>query len=107
MPVETAYIPWVLAGEGWHNYHHTFPWDYNASEYGAPYNLASYFIRWCARRGYAWDLKTVNEETIYRRAEKTGDGSPILAKPPAKPEDEPEMCLELETPITRIAAKSG
>lgn len=24
----------VALGEGWHNYHHAFPWDYKAAELG-------------------------------------------------------------------------
>jgi len=79
-PVETAYIPWLLAGEGWHNYHHTFPWDYSASEYGASYNLPAYFIRFCARMGHAWDLRQANEQMIHLRAQKTGDGTPYLTQ---------------------------
>lgn len=30
-------------GEGWHNYHHVFPWDYKTSE------LGTYYLNWtCA-----------------------------------------------------------
>lgn len=63
-------------GEGWHNYHHVFPWDYKAAElhtYG--YNLCTAFIdlaSWC---GQAYDLRTVSDELIRKRALRTGDVS--------------------------------
>ncbi|CAG0883720.1 unnamed protein product [Cyprideis torosa] len=66
---------WVL-GEGWHNYHHTFPWDYKTSELGLyQFNLTAMFIDFMARIGQAYDLKTVDHETIMQRVNRTGDGS--------------------------------
>ncbi|CAL7934093.1 unnamed protein product [Xylocopa violacea] len=29
---ENKMVPLLIAGEGWHNYHHAFPWDYRSSE---------------------------------------------------------------------------
>lgn len=43
-------------GEGWHNYHHVFPWDYRASELGR-LNFSTAFIDVCARLGWAYDCK--------------------------------------------------
>lgn len=64
-------------GEGWHNYHHTFPWDYKASELGfqGKFNLTSGLIDFWAKLGLAYDLKTVSREVIGKRVERTGDGS--------------------------------
>merc|ERR1719189_2857377 len=46
----------VLAlGEGWHDYHHLFPWDYAAAELGAwdQWNPTKVFIDACAELGLA------------------------------------------------------
>lgn len=62
-------------GEGYHNYHHVFPWDYKASEFGAKFNLITFFINCCTKFGWAYDLKSVSSEIIQKRANRTGDGS--------------------------------
>jgi len=61
-------------GEGWHNYHHVFPWDYKTSELGK-INVTMLFIDLCARIGWAYDLKSVPEDVVKKRVERTGDGS--------------------------------
>jgi stearoyl-CoA desaturase (delta-9 desaturase) len=60
-------------GEGFHNYHHTFPWDYATSEFGPKYNLTTCFIDLCASIGWAYDRKTVSPNVIRQRKERTGD----------------------------------
>ncbi|GLG96578.1 Acyl-CoA Delta(11) desaturase [Gryllus bimaculatus] len=61
-------------GEGWHNYHHVFPWDYKTSELGNyRANFTTAFIDFFAKIGWAYDLKTIPRDTIKRRAERTGD----------------------------------
>lgn len=63
-------------GEGWHNYHHVFPWDYKAAELGNyRTNFTTAFIDFFARIGWAYDLKTVAYSMIIKRATRTGDGS--------------------------------
>lgn len=45
-------------GEGWHNYHHVFPWDYKTGELGDyTYNLTTAFIDSFAKIGWAYDRK--------------------------------------------------
>lgn len=67
----------ILAfGEGWHNYHHVFPWDYKTAELGNyRANFTTFFIDCMAKIGWAYDLKTVAPDTIKRRIERTGDGT--------------------------------
>lgn len=66
-------------GEGWHNYHHVFPWDYKTSEFGSyTTNFTTAFIDFCAFLGLAYDMKTAPNEMIRKRAAKTGDGSRYL-----------------------------
>lgn len=65
-------------GEGWHNYHHVFPWDYKTAELGNDFNFSTTFINFFAKIGWAYDLKSVSEEIIHQRVKRTGDGSHSL-----------------------------
>jgi len=86
----------VSYGEGWHNYHHVFPWDYKTAELGDyRYNFSTAFIDFFAKIGkrntqtsvsidlilehctigWAYELKTVSDDMIRKRAARTGDGS--------------------------------
>lgn len=65
-------------GEGWHNYHHVFPWDYKAAELGNyRVNFTTAFIDFFAWIGWAYDLKTVPIEMVKKRAARTGDGTRV------------------------------
>ncbi|CAL7934099.1 unnamed protein product [Xylocopa violacea] len=75
-PTENKMVSIVVLGEGWHNYHHVFPWDYKAGEFGNySTNWTTAFINFFARLGLAQEMKTVSTETIKKRASRTGDGS--------------------------------
>lgn len=66
----------ILAfGEGYHNYHHTFPWDYSASELGwrANFNAATALIDFFATIGWAYDLRKPSVQMITSRMERTGE----------------------------------
>jgi stearoyl-CoA desaturase (Delta-9 desaturase) len=63
-------------GEGWHNYHHVFPYDYRTSELGRPLNPSTAVIDAFARVGWAYDLKAVPASLVKRRMERTGDATP-------------------------------
>lgn len=66
-------------GEGYHNYHHTFPWDSTTSELGnQTYNATTAFIKFMERIGWAYDLQSVDKEMVKRRVLRTGDGSHIM-----------------------------
>jgi stearoyl-CoA desaturase (Delta-9 desaturase) len=61
---------------GWHNYHHSFPWDYKTAELGAyRLNFTTAFLDLMAKIGWAYDLKTVTMDMIEKRKERTGDGT--------------------------------
>ena len=63
-------------GEGWHNYHHTFPWDYKTGELGDyGLNLTTAFIDFFAYIGWAYDLRQPSKEFVQTVVEKLGDGS--------------------------------
>lgn len=74
-PVESHFVAFVSVGEGWHNYHHAFPWDYRASEYGAKYNLSTFVINILAAMGLAYDLKVAPYSMVQYRALRAGDGT--------------------------------
>ncbi|XP_030369455.1 stearoyl-CoA desaturase 5 [Scaptodrosophila lebanonensis] len=78
--VNTKVVSTITFGEGWHNYHHVFPWDYKAAELGTyNYNWTTAFIDMMAKIGQAYDLKSVSQEMVYKRVLRTGDGSHIAA----------------------------
>ncbi|XP_050506159.1 acyl-CoA Delta-9 desaturase-like isoform X1 [Diabrotica virgifera virgifera] len=75
-PCENLTIAIITWGEGWHNYHHTFPWDYKAAELGNyRWNVSTGFLDLMAYLGQAYDLKTVSPEMVRKRVARTGDGS--------------------------------
>lgn len=77
-PVENIAVSIASLGEGYHNYHHVFPWDYKTGELGNyPFNITTGFIDAFARIGWAYDRKYVSPEMIHRRAHRSGDGSHI------------------------------
>jgi len=57
-------------GEGGHNYHHTFPQDYRTSEMMGPFNFSKVFIEFFAKIGWAYDLKTTDDQTIRRQMDR-------------------------------------
>jgi len=58
-PRENAFVALCAAGEGWHNWHHTYPYDYAASELGSDHqwNPTKIFIDVCAFFGIVTDRK--------------------------------------------------
>ncbi|KPJ02273.1 Acyl-CoA Delta(11) desaturase [Papilio xuthus] len=75
-PVQSLPVSFVAFGEGFHNYHHVFPWDYRTAELGNNYlNLTTIFIDFFAKIGWAYDLKSVNDDMIKSRSDRTGDGT--------------------------------
>ena len=71
-----------------------FPWDYKTAELGNyRMNFTTAFIDFFAKIGWAYDLKTVSDEIIQKRVERTGDGSHTLwgYGDPAQNEEEKNM----------------
>ncbi|KFM62060.1 Stearoyl-CoA desaturase 5, partial [Stegodyphus mimosarum] len=71
-PRQNALTVLGAVGEGFHNYHHTFPYDYATSEYGVKYNLTTAFINTMAFLGLAYDRKTASKGAIEGRKARTG-----------------------------------
>ncbi len=73
-PSENLFVSINALGEGFHNYHHTFPQDYATSEYGWFYfNPTKGFIDLMAKIGLAYDRNKVSDETVLKRRTRTGD----------------------------------
>ncbi|XP_066255554.1 acyl-CoA Delta-9 desaturase-like [Euwallacea similis] len=76
-PTDHKTIAWMTMGEGWHNYHHVFPWDYKAAELGNyKYNFSTFLLDCAGKLGLAYNFKTASDEMIKKRVLRTGD--PLL-----------------------------
>ncbi|GIX90497.1 stearoyl-CoA desaturase 5 [Caerostris darwini] len=80
-PRENVMVVLGAVGEGFHNYHHTFPYDYAASEYGIKNNFTTFFIDIMAWLGLAYDRKTASRSMISERKLRTGENRPKVPIP--------------------------
>lgn len=73
-PSENLLVSFLALGEGFHNYHHTFPQDYSTSEYGWNFlNPTRAFIDFMALIGQAYDRNKMEKDTILKRKIRTGN----------------------------------
>ena len=71
-PADNALVALAAIGEGWHNYHHTFPYDYSTSEWGPSVNLTTIIIDFLAGLGLVYDRKQVSQQAIERVKKRLG-----------------------------------
>lgn len=73
-PTQNSVVSFLALGEGWHNYHHSFPWDYKSAELGNNHmNFTTWFIDTCALIGLAHNLKTAKSSIVdSKRSRSTG-----------------------------------
>ncbi|CAG2116555.1 unnamed protein product, partial [Medioppia subpectinata] len=73
-PTENRLVIYLSLGEGNHNYHHTFPWDYASGEtaFWESYNPSTLFIHFFRCIGLAYDLKKPSAELIQQVIERKG-----------------------------------
>lgn len=63
-PADTNLV-FILTKSYWLPYHYLTPWDYQTSEYGKyGTDCVSKFIRASAAIGDAWDLRTIDSESV-------------------------------------------
>jgi stearoyl-CoA desaturase (delta-9 desaturase) len=72
-PRENIFVSFGAGGEGWHNYHHTFPMDYKAAEVPYFFNTTTAMIDLWAKMGQAYDLRVAPKTVIDKRKIRTGD----------------------------------
>ncbi|KAL4704467.1 hypothetical protein ACJJTC_019566 [Scirpophaga incertulas] len=77
IPAENRFVATCTLGEGWHNYHHAFPFDYKAAEHFDFLNFGTWFIRFFEKIGWAYDLREATPEMINSMATRLGDGTPV------------------------------
>ncbi len=73
-PTENRIVIYLSMGEGNHNYHHTFPWDYSSSEkkFWEFFNPATLFIDLNSWLGLAYDLKKPSHEMVHQVVQRKG-----------------------------------
>ena len=73
---ENPIVSFFAFGEGWHNYHHKYPYDYATSEYGivTQYNPTKLFLDILASLGLIWNRKRALSvlELSRKRSKKMG-----------------------------------
>ncbi|KAK7865537.1 hypothetical protein R5R35_010081 [Gryllus longicercus] len=74
-PVDSAFVAKVTIGEGWHNFHHRFPFDYTTSLEHKSYHWSTSIINWASRHGWVWDLRRVTPSAVRQAILISGDGS--------------------------------
>nr|UOX61059.1 MAG: acyl-CoA delta(11) desaturase-like protein [Diabrotica toursvirus 3a] len=55
-PCDNKLVSVLAIGEGWHNYHHVFPYDYKTSEIGCV-NFTTFFLNIAKKYGYIYNTK--------------------------------------------------
>lgn len=76
LPTDHRFVNYITLGEGNHNYHHVFPFDYRSNEkvQWETFNPPIMFIQLCSAIGLAYDLKIASKavfnETLRRRGVK-------------------------------------
>lgn len=70
-----VFVSIIAFGEGAHNYHHVFPWDYKTAESKSYFfNLTLLFLDLCTKFGLAYEFKVASPEMIQKRKLRTGNG---------------------------------
>ncbi|XP_013183656.1 acyl-CoA Delta-9 desaturase isoform X1 [Amyelois transitella] len=77
IPAENRFVATCTLGEGWHNYHHAFPFDYKAAEHFDFLNFGTWFIQFFEKIGWAYDLRQATPGMINSIAKRLGDGTPV------------------------------
>jgi len=86
-PSENPFVSWCAVGEGWHNWHHKYPFDYAASEFGisSQFNPSKLFIDTLAYCGLVWNRKRGTAAWTMGRARRDRDvanGIPLPKQAP-------------------------
>ena len=88
---ENFFVAIFGLNEGFHNYHHQFPWDYAIAEFGIKYwDPAKWLINCAERFGFAYDLKKASPDLIENTRKKYA----------------PEEILEQQEPVVLLPETS-
>ena len=74
-PTFTLFATYLTLGEGYHNFHHAFPYDYSASElkWTENFNPGTFLIDMIEFFGWVHNKRVANPELIQKRRLRTGD----------------------------------
>ena len=72
-PTDNWFVSLSTIGEGFHNYHHVFPFDYATSEWGPSMNITTCFIDFWGALGLVYDRKQVSSNSILRVRQRLGN----------------------------------
>jgi len=97
-PAENPIVAFVSGGEGWHNWHHKYPYDYAASEFGdwGQHNPGKGIIDILCWMGLASNRKRATAAWAMGRARRDKDlanGVPLQRAPPRPWEVSKAKCL--------------
>mmetsp|Transcript_5700 Transcript_5700/g.13689 ORF Transcript_5700/g.13689 Transcript_5700/m.13689 type:complete len:337 (-) Transcript_5700:183-1193(-) len=86
-PAENPFVSFCAIGEGWHNWHHKYPFDYAASEFGisSQFNPSKLFIDMCAAVGLVWGRKRGTAAWAMGRKRRDRDRAAGIPLPKAPP----------------------
>lgn len=68
--MESPISSFLTLGEGWHNFHHTFPWDY---QMGRGFSVNARVLDLLVYLGLAYDLKSAAPNVIQGHMKRHGD----------------------------------
>lgn len=91
LPAENLIVSIMAMGEGWHNYHHAYPYDYSANEHGV--------LQWNPTTGILDSLAYFGKVFDRRRAKLTAPGERLSE------EELPEYSVETVKAMANQAAK--
>lgn len=86
-PAENPVVSWMAIGEGWHNWHHKYPYDYAASEFGisSQFNPSKMLIDLMAELGLVWNLRRGTSAWAMAKARRDIDRKNGVPPPVAAP----------------------
>lgn len=70
---DNSFVCYAALGEGYHNYHHAFPYDYSTGEWGPKLNLTTCLLDIAAAIGLVYDRRQMSQEAILRMRQRKGD----------------------------------
>lgn len=74
MRASQSLFTWIVtSGEGWHNYHHAFPWDSRMSEFGQIDGISTKVLDILVYLGLAYDPKRASTNVVYGHMKRHGD----------------------------------
>jgi len=79
-PRENFWVAFSALGEGWHNWHHKYPYDYATSEFGIlkQINPTKLIIDFFAMLGLVWDRKRALEAWRLAKGEMAKKGKQVV-----------------------------